>query len=115
MYTIDDDVINSDFVGAETPAQRNEFWRCCAPRLNPAVRYMYDQGLDNYLMGQWKTAQVCFRACLRESPTDGPTKSLLHYLARLDNQCPTNWKRYRTLPEITGESVESTLHHMDIA
>ena len=51
----------------------------------------------NYINGEWEIAHLELKKCLELVPTDGPTKTLIHYIESYGCQAPDDWEGYRKL------------------
>ena len=51
----------------------------------------------NYINGDWDIAYSELKKCLDLLPTDGPTKTLIHYIESYGCQSPDDWEGYRKL------------------
>ena len=59
--------------------------------------YSWDNGINNYKNGDWKSAKNCFEVCLEEDPEDGPTNTLYNFIKDNNFESPKDWKGYREL------------------
>jgi class 3 adenylate cyclase len=69
-------------------------------------RAMFRDGVNAYLAGDWPLAKIYFEKANKMIRTtapmlkgDGPSLTLLEYMAKFDYQCPMHWKGYRQLTD----------------
>jgi hypothetical protein len=55
--------------------------------------------MDAYTAGDWATARQYFEQALELWPSDGPTKTLLAFMAQSNFVKPVEWDGYRELLE----------------
>lgn len=55
------------------------------------LRMRYAEGLAAYRVGRWDEARIAFNAALELAPGDGPSRTLLARIDRLQAHPPTDW------------------------
>ena len=68
------------------------------------VLVVFKDGVDNYIKGDWPTAKAMLEKANALMATlapnlggDGPSKTLLEYMAEFSYMAPLDWKGYRPL------------------
>jgi hypothetical protein len=67
--------------------------------LHPDFASMYEVGLHSYLGGRWEQARPAFEAAASLKEGDGPTATLLAFMATHDYVAPATWPGFRELTE----------------
>ena len=63
--------------------------------------YYFEEGLSHYIDGEWDEASsLLFRALYLDN-NDGPTKTILEYMKKLNYKTPDDWDGYRVLTSKT--------------
>jgi len=64
------------------------------------IRHVFDQGLREYLAGDWKSAKEYFEAFVGlKGREDSPTNVLMDFMKKNYWKCPEDWPGYRELIE----------------
>jgi len=63
----------------------------------PQFLAVFDEARDKYLAGHWEEAHGLFAKCKEILPDDGPTETLMSYIARRDKKAPPGWRGVREL------------------
>ena len=59
--------------------------------------FAWDNGIDSYKKGDWKSAKKNFELCLEEDPEDGPANTLYDFIKNNNFESPKDWKGFREL------------------
>ena len=66
------------------------------------IFYQYfEDGFGDYIDGEWKDAAQNLEKARYLDKSDGPTKTILDYIKKLDYKAPSNWDGYRVLTSKT--------------
>ena len=61
----------------------------------------FEDGLSDYIDGEWKDAAINLEKARYLEKSDGPTKTILDYIKSLNYKAPNNWDGYRVLTSKT--------------
>jgi hypothetical protein len=66
-------------------------------RIRKINKYMvsFEDGIDAYVLGDWKLARTLLEQCQRQQPDDKPSGVILNFMAETNYVKPTGWKGYR--------------------
>ena len=72
------------------------------PNMSKKTRYAseFDQGIENYIAGEWEDARSDFKNCLLHRPDDPATQSLLDFMESVaihGGEAPATWAGYRQI------------------
>ena len=67
--------------------------------LDPAFTPAFTAGVKAYLGGDWATARASLEAAKAAKSDDGPSETLLEFMASHANVAPLAWPGYRELTE----------------
>ena len=57
----------------------------------------FNQGLENYINGDWEISKLNLLKALEIKRNDGPSLSLINYMSDYEYKCPENWSNSRYL------------------
>lgn len=57
----------------------------------------YERAFQQYIDGTWMEAYDTLQECSILNPSDGPTKTLIHFIESNNRQAPDDWEGYRKL------------------
>ena len=63
--------------------------------------YYFEEGLSHYIDGEWDEASSLLFRALYLDGNDGPTKTILEYMKKLNYKTPDDWDGYRVLTSKT--------------
>ena len=61
----------------------------------------FEEGLNHYIYGEWEEASTFLYRALYLDNSDGPTKTILEYIKKLNFKAPEDWDGYRVLTSKT--------------
>ena len=61
----------------------------------------FEEGLQHYIDGDWEEASTFLYRALYLDNSDGPTKTILEYIKKLNYKAPEDWDGYRVLTSKT--------------
>ena len=61
----------------------------------------FNDGVQDYVAGDWSAAKSNLSEALKIMPLDGPTRTLYRVLKSYDFRAPQNWRGYRALTSKT--------------
>ena len=61
----------------------------------------FEEGLQHYIDGDWEEASTFLYRALYLDNSDGPTKTILEYIKKLNYKAPDDWDGYRVLTSKT--------------
>ena len=61
----------------------------------------FEEGLSHYIYGDWEEASTFLYRALYLDNSDGPTKTILEYIKKLEYKAPEDWDGYRVLTSKT--------------
>ena len=71
-------------------------------RTKSDIFYQYfEDGFNDYIDGEWKEAAQNLEKARYLDKSDGPTKTILDYIKKLEYKAPSNWDGYRVLTSKT--------------
>ena len=61
----------------------------------------FNDGVQDYVAGDWPAAKKNLSEALKIMPLDGPTRTLYRVLKSYDFRAPADWRGYRALTSKT--------------
>jgi hypothetical protein len=94
-------VLNGHKVPKAVDFAGDMYYRDLQRYIRPEFMSRFNDGIQDYVAGDWLSSKKNLSEALKIMPSDGPTKTLYRVLKSYEFRAPSDWRGYRALTSKT--------------
>ena len=94
-------IINGQKVPKAVDFSTDLYYRDLQRDIQPEFMSRFNDGIQDYVAGDWLSSKKNLSEALKIMPLDGPTRTLYRVLKSYDFRAPSDWRGYRALTSKT--------------